>query len=70
MNLTNATVGNEYIIKEINTADSELDTFLFSLGCYQGQPITVISVIRNAYIVAIKDARYTIDKELAEAIEI
>lgn len=70
MNLTNAEIGKEYIIKELKTFDKDLDTFLFTLGCYSGEPITVISVLRGAYIVAIKDARYTIDKNLAEAIEI
>lgn len=70
MNLTNAEIGKEYIIKELKTFDKDLDAFLFTLGCYSGEPITVISVLRGAYIVAIKDARYTIDKNLAEAIEI
>lgn len=68
MNLTVAEMGKEYIIKSIETEDEELDTFLFSLGCYSGEPITVISQHRGGFVVAIKDARYTIDKELAEAI--
>lgn len=68
MNLTKAVVGTEYIIKDINTDDEELNAFLFTLGCYSGEPITIISVLRSAYVVAIKDARYTIDKHLAEAI--
>lgn len=70
MNLTTAEVGKEYIIKKINTCDEELDSFLFSLGCYSGEPITVISHIKGGCIVAIKDSRYNIDKELAVAIEI
>ena len=68
MNLTNAEIGKEYIIKELKTFDKDLDAFLFTLGCYSGEPITVISVLRGAYIVAIKDARYSIDMQLAEAI--
>lgn len=68
MNLSEAQVGTEYVIKRIETDDEELNSFLFTLGCYSGEPITVISVLRKAFVVAIKDARYTIDKQLAEAI--
>ena len=70
MNLLNAEIEKEYIIKEIDTDDEELDAFLFSLGCYSGEPITVISFLKGGCIVSIKDARYTIDTELAEAIMI
>jgi len=68
MNLRQAEIGKEYIIKFINTDDEELDSFLFSLGCYTGEPITVISHLKGGCVVAIKDARYNIDNELAEAI--
>ena len=68
MNLTQVEIGKEYIIKSIETQDEELDAFLFSLGCYSGEVITVISHLRGGFVVAIKDARYTIDKELAKAI--
>ncbi len=70
MNLMEAQDGKEYIIKEIETDDEELDAFLFSLGCYAGEPITVISHLRGGCVVAIKDGRYNIDKELAEAVRI
>ena len=70
MNLKTAQVGKEYIIKNIFTNDEELDSFLFSLGCYSGEPITVISQLRGGCVVAIKDGRYTIDNALAQAIEI
>jgi len=70
MNLKVAEVGKEYIIKNINTCDNELNAFLFSLGCYSGEPITVISNLKNSCIVAIKDGRYNIDIQLAEAIEL
>lgn len=70
MNLLNAEIEKEYIIREIVTDDEEMDAFLFSLGCYSGEPITVISHIRGGCIVSIKDARYTFDKELAQAITI
>ena len=70
MNLKSAQVGKEYIIKNIITDDEELDSFLFSLGCYSGEPITVISQLRGGCVVAIKDGRYTIDNALAKAIEI
>ena len=68
MNLFNAEEGKEYIIKDILTNDEELDAFLFSLGCYSGEAITVISRLKSSCIVAIKDGRYNIDRQLAEAI--
>ena len=68
MNLTNAEEGKEYIIRQIETEDEELDAFLFSLGCYSGEPITVISHLKGGCVVSIKDGRYNIDSQLAEAI--
>jgi len=70
MTLINAEEGKEYIVQRIETDDEELNAFLFSLGCYSGEPITVISAKKNNYVVAIKDGRYNIDKYLAEAIVI
>ena len=70
MNLRTAQEGKEYIIRAIETDDEELNAFLFSLGCYSGEPITVISRRRGSCIVAIKDGRYNIDKNLAEAIQV
>jgi len=68
MNLKNAQTEREYIIKAINTEDEELNSFLFSLGCYVGEAITVISHLKGGCVVSIKDARYNIDNQLAEAI--
>ena len=68
MNLNDAIEGKEYIISQIQTDDEELDAFLFSLGCYSGEPITVISRRRGGCVVSIKDGRYNIDSQLAEAI--
>ncbi|MBO5089003.1 MAG: ferrous iron transport protein A [Lachnospiraceae bacterium] len=68
MTLAEANVGEEYIIKDIVTDDEELNSFLFSLGCYSGEPITVVSRKKRNCVVAIKDARYNIDNELAAAI--
>jgi len=70
MKLLNAEIGKDYIIREIVTDDEELDAFLFSLGCYSGEPITVISRQKGGCTVSIKDARYNIDNELAEAISV
>lgn len=70
MTLRQAKQGQEYIIKSIDTNDEELNSFLFSLGCYAGEPITVISHRRGSCTVSIKDGRYNIDKQLAEAIQI
>ena len=68
MTLRSAQEGQEYIIKEIATDDEELDSFLFSLGCYSGEPITVIAHLKGGCTVSIKDGRYNIDNELADAI--
>ena len=68
MNLKMAQEGKEYRIRQITTDDEELDSFLFSLGCYSGEPITVISQKRGGCIVSIKDGRYSIDNQLAAAI--
>ena len=68
MNLREAEIGIEYIIKSIETDDEELDAFLFSLGCYSGERITVISRLKGGAVVSIKDGRYNIDNQLAEAI--
>ena len=68
MNLTEAQEGKEYIIKEIETDDEELNSFLFTLGCYSGEPITVVSRRKGGCTVSIKDARYNIDNELGAAI--
>lgn len=70
MNLRQAETEVEYIIKSINTDDEELNSFLFSLGCYEGEPITVVSRRKGSCVVSIKDARYNIDNQLAEAIQI
>ena len=68
MNLSVAEEGKEYTVKRIETDDEELNAFLFSLGCYAGEPITVVSRRRGDCTVSIKDGRYNIDNQLAEAI--
>ena len=70
MNLTDVQDGVEYIIKKIVTDDEEMDAFLFSLGCYSGEPITVVRRVQGGCVVSIKDGRYTIDKQLMAAIEV
>ena len=70
MNLSNAILGKEYIIQRIETDDEEFNAFLFSLGCYSGEPITVVSRRRGGCVVSIKDGRYAIDEQLAAAIRI
>ena len=68
MTLLDAVEGKEYMISSIETDDEELDAFLFSLGCYSGELITVVSHLKGGCVVSIKDARYNIDKQLAAAI--
>ncbi|MBO4377094.1 MAG: ferrous iron transport protein A [Lachnospiraceae bacterium] len=70
MTLNEAQLGKEYVISDVDTqGDDEIESFLFSLGCYSGEKITVVDKKRNL-VVSIKDARYNIDPELAEAISI
>ena len=66
MNLSDANIEKTYIIEEIKTYDEELKSFLFSLGCYSGEPITVISHLKGGCVVSIKEGRYNIDKEIAQ----
>lgn len=70
MSLADAKVGEEYFVKDIIAEDEELRSFLFSLGCYSGESITVISHIRGGCVVSVKDARYNMDRSLAQAIMI
>ena len=70
MTLRTALEGTEYTIKSVSTPDEELNAFLFSLGCFSGEPITVIKRRKSGCVVAIKDARYSIDSALADAIEV
>ena len=68
--MKDAVIGQEYIVKEIDTDDEELNAFLFSLGCYSGETVTVISRRRGTCVISVKDGRYSIDTQLAEAIHI
>ena len=68
MTLRQAEEGREYLISEICTEDEELDAFLFSLGCYSEEPITVVSRRRDSCVICVKESRYNIDNQLAEAI--
>ena len=70
MTLVNAQEGKEYMIQRIETDDEELDAFLFSLGCYSGEPITVVAHRKGGCVVSVKDGRYSIDTQLADAIVI
>ena len=68
MTLRNAEVGKDYIVESINTNDDELNAFLFSLGCYSGEVVTVIAIRRTGMVITVKDGRYSIDMNLADAI--
>ena len=70
MNLFSAEIGKVYTVKQVNTFDDELNSFLFSLGCYCGAPIAVVSKRKSGMVVAIKDARYSIDNALAKSIDV
>ena len=68
MNLWEAQEGIEYVIKDVLVDDEEVEAFLFTLGCYVGEPITVVFRISGGCVVSIKDGRYSIDKNLAKVI--
>lgn len=68
LTLLDAEEGRTYIVREIRTDDEEMNAFLFRLGCYSGEPITVISRKRKSCTVAIKNSRYTLDRNLCEAV--
>ena len=68
MTLNEVNAGTTYIVKDIQTEDEDLKAFLFSLGCYSGEPITVISRLKGGCIVSIKEGRYNIDKGIAQAV--
>ena len=70
MNISEALEGKTYVVKDIATDDNELNSFLFSLGCYSGEPVTVISHLKGGSVISIKEGRYHIDKQLAKAIKI
>lgn len=70
MNLKDANAGETYTVEDIMTDDEELKSFLFSLGCYSGEPITVVSHLKGGCTVSIKDGRYNIDNGIAEAISV
>ena len=67
-NLAEAKINQEYISKDVVAVDNEIINFLFTLGCFKGEPITVISVLSESYVISIKDARYSIGSDLAEAV--
>ncbi|MCI8648126.1 MAG: ferrous iron transport protein A [Firmicutes bacterium] len=68
MNLNSANIGENYIVKDVQTEDEELKAFLFSLGCYSGEPITVLSQLKGGCVVSIKNGRYNIDQGIAQAV--
>ena len=70
MTLINAEEGREYTVRAVDTGDEEMDSFLLSLGCYPGEPITVVSHLKGSCVVSIKDGRYTIDRALADTVAV
>ncbi|MBR2156447.1 MAG: ferrous iron transport protein A [Clostridia bacterium] len=70
MTLISAEEGREYTVRAVDTGDEEMDSFLFSLGCYPGEPITVVSHLKGSCVVSIKDGRYTIDRALADTVAV
>jgi len=68
--LISAEEGREYTVRSVDTGDEEMDSFLFSLGCYAGEPITVVSHLKGSCVVSIKDGRYTIDRALADTVAV
>ena len=69
-NLSQGKVNKEYIITDVKSNDEEMEKFLFSLGCYEGEIVTLVSILGDTYVIKIKDGRYSIDKRLASAISV
>ena len=69
-NLSQGKVNREYVITNIKSNDEEMEKFLFSLGCYEGEIVTLVSILGDTYVIKIKDGRYSIDKQLASAISV
>lgn len=70
MTLLEAEAGKTYIVKKINTDDEDMSSFLFRLGCYSGEPVTLISKKRRGCVVVIKDGRYSLDNLLAASVTV
>ncbi|MGM0651531.1 MAG: FeoA family protein [Bacillota bacterium] len=68
LNLTEANINSPYVIKGVDTKDENMKEFLFTLGCYEGETITVLSLFPENYVINVKDSRYSIDEDLARAI--
>lgn len=69
-NLSEGKINEQYRITGIESHNDELKNFLFSLGCYDGEIVTLISILGATYVINIKEARYSIDKQLAAAIKV
>ncbi len=67
-NLTTISLNTTARIKRLDTQNKDLEHFLFTLGCYPGEDITLVSIVSATYIIVVKDARYSIDKDFARAI--
>ena len=70
MLLTQANENTTHIISGIETEDEDMKAFLFSLGCYKGQEISLITKKKHSLVISLKEARYNIDTCLGEAIKI
>lgn len=68
MTLAEGTIGQTYTVTGIDAEDEELISFLFTLGCYSGEEISLVSSISGSFVVSIRDGRYNIDTKLAQAI--
>jgi len=68
MNISNCELHTEYIIASIIATEADMKDFLFTLGCYPGETVVLISRLPSMYVVAIKNSRYSIDDDLARAI--
>jgi len=68
MNVSNCELHTEYRITGVHAKEADMKDFLFTLGCYPGERIVLISRLPSMYVVDIKNSRYSIDEDLAEAI--
>jgi len=69
MLLSKAKIGQTFNIKQVEGKE-KVKKFLFTLGCFEGEEITLISKLAGNYVVNIKDSRYALDENMAKSIVI
>lgn len=67
MTLSKARIGQRGVVSEITGTEKDC-RFLLTLGCSEGEEITLVSKISDNYVINVKDSRYAIDGQMARMI--